>query len=52
VLLLLMIRLLDAVVLTVQGDGFAAPFSNPGFPNNWLVPPPPAAVMVKATAVV
>ena len=34
VLLLLMILLLEAVVLTVHGEGFDAPFSNPGLASN------------------
>lgn len=52
VLLLLMILLLEAVVLAVHGEGLDAPFSNPGLPSNWVVPPPPGAVTVSATVAV
>lgn len=52
VLVLLMIRFVDADVVTVQGDGFAAPFSKPGFPRICVVVVPPEAVTVKAIVVV
>lgn len=52
---LLMTRFVEAVVVTVQGEGFADPFSKPGFPSNCVVvfpPPPPAAVTATETEVV
>ena len=53
VLVLLMIRFVDADVVTVQGAGLAAPFSNPGLPRTCVVVlPPPEAVTVRATVVV
>src|SRR5262249_46751175 len=53
VLVLLMIRFVDADVVTVQGEGLAAPFSKPGFRRICVVVlPPPEAVTVKATVAV
>ena len=53
VLVLLMIRFVDADVVTVQGEGLPAPFSKPGFPRTCVVVlPPPEAVTVKAMVAV
>lgn len=53
VLVLLMTRFVDCVVVTVQGDGFADPFSNPGLPRICVVVlPPPDAVTVRDTVAV
>lgn len=52
VLVLLMILLVVCVVVTVQGAGLVDPFSNPGLPRICVVPPPPAALTVRAIVVV
>lgn len=38
-LVLLMIRLVDAVVVTVHGEALPGPFSKPGFPSSCVFPP-------------
>ena len=46
----MIILFVDAEVVTVHGEGLAAPFSNPGFPRICVVVlPPPEAVTVRAT---
>src|SRR5215472_18580183 len=53
VLVLLMTRFVDCVVVTVQGDGLADPFSKPGFPRICaVVLPPPEAATVRARVAV
>jgi hypothetical protein len=53
VLVLLMILFVAWVVVTVQGAGLVDPFSNPGLPSTWVVPPPPPdALTVRAIVVV
>jgi hypothetical protein len=53
VLVLLITRFVPCVVVTVHGAGLEDPFSNPGLPRIWVVPPPPpAAVTVNAIVVV
>lgn len=48
----MMMRFVEAVVLTVHGEGLAAPFSNPGFPSTCVVvlPPPDAVTVSPITA--
>ncbi len=52
VLVLLITRFVAWVVVTVHGEGLADPFSKPGLPRIWVVPPPPEAVTVSAMVVV
>jgi hypothetical protein len=53
VLVLLITRFVDAVVLTVHGEGLPAPFSKPGFPSICVVvlPPPDAVTVSEIVAV-